>query len=68
MVRCLSLTAERDADKLADIRRYADYADAVEIRLDLCQFKDADAVRSLCRAASVPVILHPGGLSEDAAH
>lgn len=66
MVRCLSLTAERDADKLADIRRYADYADAVEIRLDLCQSKDADAVRSLCRAASVPVILHPGGLSETA--
>jgi len=66
MLRCLSLTAERDTDKLSDIRQYADCTDAVEIRLDLCQSKNAETVRSLCRAASVPVILHAGGLFETA--
>jgi len=57
MLRCLSLTAEKDADKIEDIRRFSDFIDAVEIRLDLCEKRSPETVASICEAASCPVIL-----------
>ncbi len=51
MLRCLSLTAEKDTEKIEDIKRYAEYIDAVEIRLDLCEKKTPEMVSSVIAAS-----------------
>ncbi|MDY7026993.1 MAG: shikimate dehydrogenase [Spirochaetota bacterium] len=51
MLRCLSLTAEKDTEKIADIQRYAEYIDAVEVRLDLCEAKTPEMVGSVVAAS-----------------
>jgi len=57
MLRCLTLTAERDEQKRENIRRYSGFIDCVEIRLDLCESKTPETVRSLIAAADCPVVL-----------
>jgi len=47
MLRCLTLTAEKDTEKIEDIRRSAEFIDAVEIRLDLCEAKTPEMVNSV---------------------
>lgn len=57
MIRCLSLTAPKDARKLRDLQEYRKYIDAVEVRLDLCEFPERSFVQSVCSHAPEMVIL-----------
>ena len=51
MLRCLTLTADSDANKLRDIRDNSQWIDAVEIRLDLCLQQNKNCIASIVDAA-----------------
>ncbi len=51
MLRCLTLTAEKDAKKIEDIYTYRKWIDAVEIRLDLCEQANAQFIGEVLKAA-----------------
>jgi len=51
MLRCLTLTADSDANKLRDIRDNSQWIDAIEIRLDLCLQQNKNCIASIVDAA-----------------
>ncbi|MCF7914070.1 MAG: shikimate dehydrogenase [Spirochaetaceae bacterium] len=61
MLRCLTLTADSDTDKLRNIRNNSQWLDAIEIRLDLCLQRNKGFITSLvdtaCEASLSVVIL-----------
>lgn len=57
MLRCITLTAEKDSDKLTKIRENLQWIDAVEIRLDLCSLPDSRFITSVLETAPSTVIL-----------
>ncbi len=57
MLRCVTLTAEKDSDKLVKIRENLQWIDAVEIRLDLCSRPNSRFIASVLEIAPSTVIL-----------
>ncbi len=51
MLRCLTLTAEKDAKKIEDIYTHRDWIEAVEIRLDLCEQANEGFIQEVLKAA-----------------
>ncbi|MFW5727034.1 MAG: shikimate dehydrogenase [Spirochaetia bacterium] len=52
MLRCLTLTAEKDEKKIEDIYTYRRWIDAVEIRLDLCERANEHFIGKVLNAAA----------------
>lgn len=51
MLRCLTLSAESDTEKIKSIHSYRQWIEAVEIRLDLCEQPDEQLVELVLAAA-----------------
>ncbi len=57
MLRCLTLTAESDNEKLQRIRDNLPWIDAVEVRLDFCSTPNTEFITSVLEEAPAKVIL-----------